>query len=537
MGRCVTYHSGDASPRPLTMTSSVQPVEFTAYAFTREPADATPVLEDFALVGDGYCRDSSGEMVWEGGMACTPSLDVCSQLCARADCAGLAWSADVHPETDGEGCADMGLGRCVLYVGDAAVAQTSAVPGYACYERVPDDAPGDAAIGDDEVASGDFVESLPPPRPPPSPQPPSPSPPPPSPWPPRPSPPPPPSPPAPSSAPVPPPTPPSPPPLPPQLVTLILRVSGAADDLTDEQREAAVAVVAAAVGVAPGAVSLHAGAAGSPIFTASFVVTPSPFPGRDDWCTRAFETATSTWRQRCGLDDPAAMRATLQTEFGSSDAMEQLSWDVGVPVTSVAALVADAQPPPPPPPPPFRPWPSPPPPPAPVPPPPPSLASPPPSPALPLGQPAPGDQPLFTTAITVPVSIMFGIVILGAGLVCLYRHRVLLPDTTLSCCCRCPRRAARRPADNPHRAAPPTLRAPSSFFPKRQPTNSAAVELSISYGMDEEPPSKAGWVDGAGDVAPVGGSPPPPPAPSLYPPRFEDEPLMRRHSSWVSAHV
>ena len=64
MGRCVTYHSGDASPRPLTMTSSVQPVEFTAYAFTREPADATPVLEDFALVGDGYCRDSSGEMVW-----------------------------------------------------------------------------------------------------------------------------------------------------------------------------------------------------------------------------------------------------------------------------------------------------------------------------------------------------------------------------------------------------------------------------------------------------------------------------------------
>ena len=105
--------------------------------------------------------------------------------------------------------------------------------------------------------------------------------------------------------------------------------------------------------------------------------------------------------------------------------------------------------------------------------------------------------------------------------------------------CRCPRRAARRPADNPHRAAPPTLRAPSSFFPKRQPTNSAAVELSISYGMDEEPPSKAGWVDGAGDVAPVGGSPPPPPPapPGLYPPRFEDEPLMKRHSSWVSAHV
>ena len=32
----------------------------------------------------------------------------------------------MHPETDGEGCADMGLGRCVLYVGDSAVAQTTA---------------------------------------------------------------------------------------------------------------------------------------------------------------------------------------------------------------------------------------------------------------------------------------------------------------------------------------------------------------------------------------------------------------------------
>ena len=86
------------------------------------PPSPPPATARSVALGVGYCRNASGSNAWDHTASCLDTVQECGQAAeATADCACFAYaSPDTLPNADG-GCKAAGAGRCVLYVGDAAV--------------------------------------------------------------------------------------------------------------------------------------------------------------------------------------------------------------------------------------------------------------------------------------------------------------------------------------------------------------------------------------------------------------------------------
>ena len=95
-----------------------------------------------AYLGQGFCRDASGQNPWESASACVPSLAACEQDCYSQPLAeACACFAYAPPEGETFGC-NASLGRCVVYRGEEVATQVSAgQPTYVAYANAPGPTP------------------------------------------------------------------------------------------------------------------------------------------------------------------------------------------------------------------------------------------------------------------------------------------------------------------------------------------------------------------------------------------------------------
>jgi len=112
--------------------------------FAPPPAPAIPpVAPHFdGFIGQGYCRDASGNNPWSTVSACSITEHDCRIECMKQyNCACFAYTPT--PATNHDGCQDQQLGRCNVYLGNTTATQTetydnnSAVVLYRAYAVRP----------------------------------------------------------------------------------------------------------------------------------------------------------------------------------------------------------------------------------------------------------------------------------------------------------------------------------------------------------------------------------------------------------------